>query len=1144
MITILFISSNPQDTDHLAIDEEIRDIDQKLQGTKFRESFDIKSHWAVRISDLQQLFLRYQPTIVHFSGHGSKKSEIILQDESGKNCVVPPKALRDLFSQLSKVIKCVVLNACYSKKQAEIISNSIDCVIGMAGTVSDQAARSFSSAFYQALGYDQDVKTAFELGCSEIQLQDLGEHGTPIILSKRVDPRSMTFLSMQGNNAVQENRFALPDLEKFFTDLKSKQHESQKLAAIYGLVNSMFEMIMYLFIVSTIRSYEEAILKDVPRYKKKTKEIANIVSDKFTAPSTTTIYDLARRCYHLVDSEAPGELVSMKESFGKQFVLGAIGKMLDELEHIFHTDGDGSRIINKAQISKSLINYVIPEVLKYGKKIDELRDNAEEDEKGDIPEIRVNFQIWESASEMLATVVDSMFSQEFALESLDKIDTANRKYIVNIRRYANKTVSVSQKSISFEEMDEESSEISTTVINMTRDENEISLRLFPFLIIKNDKFYYYKRTRASGYEFFSISDSNVFIERTKRKFSHSLFGIGVRGIQQSLFWTEVLPALNDTNGVKANIPYQDYIKFVGRKKQITTIKRQIIEIPNQDGIVYGVGGVGKTALMIQLSHDLYKEQNIDNILFNNIVWVSAKRNYYNPSLDIVQPRSRRVESLNHVLSAILAFFEYEGLEGYSLEDKKNLVLDLLLENKVLLVLDNFEAVSKAEHEAIIEFFGIETKYFLRKNPDQFKVIITSREQIPSGFHQVILTGLDSRESENLMEDLYEQYRMVAPELTKEQKQKIFEVTSGIPVVIKHCFGQIYEYNKPFSTVVNAIVLAKTAKVVEFSFEEVFKIVRDDQCQLEIILLLEYINCPLLVRQMAEILNRFEGDIENRIPSLYNFQCIKRDNYGLEEKYEINPEVRLFTKRLTHENLQLLDEIKKKIVRNFTIDRQMDYTTEEVGIVTIFNNYISQGQYPEGEDFINQEIKKRDSVLLRYQYAKYLKEQKGDIDNAIAVLENILEPSNNHPTVLRLLFKCYVDMDIPKFEKGSIYVAQIENTPIEDDKLKLEIAEFYVKWSTSIKIKREVNPDPIIEILRQRRYKELADKALFWLDQVNDKNHHSYYLLSQSYFNKWDNAKALDAINKAISLCSQDLTQLPLYSYLQNLITKQQQKYDR
>ena len=57
-----------------------------------------------------------QPDIVHFSGHGSETSEIVLEDQAGASRVVPQHALSRLFSVLPGKIRCVVLNACYSER--------------------------------------------------------------------------------------------------------------------------------------------------------------------------------------------------------------------------------------------------------------------------------------------------------------------------------------------------------------------------------------------------------------------------------------------------------------------------------------------------------------------------------------------------------------------------------------------------------------------------------------------------------------------------------------------------------------------------------------------------------------------------------------------------------------------------------------------------------------------------------------------------------------------------------------------------------------------------------------------------------------------------------------------------------------------
>jgi hypothetical protein len=174
MIKILFLAANPQDTTSLRLDEECRAIDQAVRVSEFRDQFDIKSHWAVRIWDLQELLLRHTPHIVHFSGHGSKTNEIILQDNFGASQPVSAKALEKLFGVLKDNIRCVVLNACYSQSQAEAIAKNIDCVVGMSKAILDTSAISFAAAFYRALGYGRDVKTAFDLGCLQIDLDNLG----------------------------------------------------------------------------------------------------------------------------------------------------------------------------------------------------------------------------------------------------------------------------------------------------------------------------------------------------------------------------------------------------------------------------------------------------------------------------------------------------------------------------------------------------------------------------------------------------------------------------------------------------------------------------------------------------------------------------------------------------------------------------------------------------------------------------------------------------------------------------------------------------------------------------------------------------------------------------------------------------------
>jgi hypothetical protein len=208
-IKILFLAANPSDTPQLRLDEEIRAIDEALLKAEFRDRFDIKQHWAVRVTDLQACLLRHKPDIVHFSGHGSTSNAIVLKNNLGNSHPISVRALSQLFSVLKDNIRCVVLNACYSEQQAKAIAEHIGCVIGMSRTIGDSSAISFARSFYQALGYGRDVKTAFDLGCVQIDLENLNEYNTPKLIAINASPEEIVFVcGLHSAERMHLQRFA------------------------------------------------------------------------------------------------------------------------------------------------------------------------------------------------------------------------------------------------------------------------------------------------------------------------------------------------------------------------------------------------------------------------------------------------------------------------------------------------------------------------------------------------------------------------------------------------------------------------------------------------------------------------------------------------------------------------------------------------------------------------------------------------------------------------------------------------------------------------------------------------------------------------------------------------------------------------
>ena len=118
---ILFLASSPTNASRLRLGQELRDIRERLQLAKFRDMFILESRESVRIVDISQAIFDIEPHILHFSGHGKDTGELCFEDPSGTLQPIKPDALAALFELATAHVNCVLLNACYSKAQAEAI---------------------------------------------------------------------------------------------------------------------------------------------------------------------------------------------------------------------------------------------------------------------------------------------------------------------------------------------------------------------------------------------------------------------------------------------------------------------------------------------------------------------------------------------------------------------------------------------------------------------------------------------------------------------------------------------------------------------------------------------------------------------------------------------------------------------------------------------------------------------------------------------------------------------------------------------------------------------------------------------------------------------------------------------------------------
>ncbi len=913
----------------------------------------------------------------------------------------------------------------------------------------------------------------------------------------------------------------------------------EQFSLIYSRITSTIIMALQIFIVSTVRIYQNEIINESEPYIKKVGPIKNYISEAFRNPSLITLVSLAQKCTYLIDAKAPEPLVLMKRCLLATIELNDIGQVWDDLESIFVHDKPKSRLANKYNIRRDLLLKLLPELARYlSKPVDVFEHNFST--ITNVPSMRTS--IWIRALEQIIDLLQPIFSNPFVLRSVSHHNPLTGKFTFEVKTYTDDQIHFSSETVEHLS-DEHETQLSELILADNR-----RIATYPFILLREDALFYYRRTTTLGYEYYSILLNKTYVEPTKAKFSQTLFPVGKFqvGSSQDFFWTDVVPITNQ-NGIRANIPADGPSEFIGRRKQLNNIKETIVNIVNENGIIYGPGGMGKTSLIIQLTKELYEEKDHVKDKFDNIIWVSAKQTFYDYIFDNIEKREPQVRSLDTILVAILKFFELGDVEEYTFEDRKALVLELMRDFKILLIVDNFETLKKKEKDNIIEFFGTTVKKELQNKPANFKIILTSRELVPSGFRQIELTGMDKNDAKRLIDSLYKRYQS-QPALTVAQKETIYERTNGLPILIKHCIAKIYEYGIPFEGVIRNLE-GNSSNIVQFSFGEILEEIgrENNKTSLELIILLEVAGIPLMLRQMADILEINERYVEEKLPLLTNFECIRRSTQDNQEKYELNDEIQLLTKSLMRKHYSIYQHVRTKYYRNFSFDRRMDYDSEEETIVNTFEDYLRNDEPIDAKDFLERELKRRpDSILLNYYYARYLKDHRNEVTQAIQILEDLRSRSGNHPSVLKLLFLCYAAVNMPRFENAEDIVTQVRShlgDYLEEDiAFQLDIARFYIRWSISIKL--TIGLDPFEENMRQANYKELAEKALeilIPLEKILRKPHppenyssvnlhEVYYRMSQCYYNLWDNDAALKSINHAIRLVQPSSSTLIVLEY--------------
>ncbi len=366
-----------------------------------------------------------------------------------------------------------------------------------------------------------------------------------------------------------------------------------------------------------------------------------------------------------------------------------------------------------------------------------------------------------------------------------------------------------------------------------------------------------------------------------------------------------------------NLPRPDYSFFVGREAERAKVLERLS--PKKQGgvvVIDGVGGVGKSALALELAY--YLLDNASSLpepeRFAAIVWTSAKQTVL--TADGIRTRPQVLRNLEDIYTAISITLDREDILRARPEEQSALVMDALSEQRTLLIVDNLETV---DDENLLEF--------LRELPLTTKAIVTTRHRIDVAY-PVRLVGLSEAEALALIRSECEQKEVG---LDEEDAKKLFNRTGGLPLAINWSIG-LMGYGHTVDSVLARLGSAKS-DVIKFSFQASVETIKDhDAYQL---LLALSLFAKDATREALGFVAGFEQDEISRDDGLVMLEKLSLVNKAA-NRFSLLP----LTKTYASAELEKNSESKADLLKRWSSYFLVNFNTDPLPYHEL-NNYVPE-----------------------------------------------------------------------------------------------------------------------------------------------------------------------------------------------------------
>lgn len=259
--------------------------------------------------------------------------------------------------------------------------------------------------------------------------------------------------------------------------------------------------------------------------------------------------------------------------------------------------------------------------------------------------------------------------------------------------------------------------------------------------------------------------------------------------------------------VKTNVPpLRKYLwgNFLGRQAEINKLIQWADHQRYPTAVLCGFGGNGKTTIQLKVGEEfVFGVKCPLRWPYEGAVWVSG--------VDYSRGQPNLLDVLRKVAETFELFDKEINLEqirpGVITKETK----ELLEERRVLMLLDNFETVSKPNQIEILKFFNnlrgssqilISTRF----RPDWF--LERDQDEMYSMAHALIrVNGLSSEDAETLVQDFLTSKPFLQNDFDQKENKRLIEVTQNNPKAIIAVLGLV-EQGLSLSRLLDAITSGK------------------------------------------------------------------------------------------------------------------------------------------------------------------------------------------------------------------------------------------------------------------------------------------------------------------------------------------------